>query len=356
MHKMIRRSARKVGQAPGTMIYTGDAQDEAVRVSLFTYDATRAQQREIGVGEALGLLNTAQVNWLNVSGLHKPDIIRTVGEHIKLHPLTLEDIVSTGQRPKVEFFDDYVFIVLRMLRLNEPDTISDAIQDEQVSIVLTKDAVFSFQERQGDVFDPVRARIAGNKGRICKSGPDYLAYALLDAIIDSYFLILEGVSGRLEALEETLIDNAAPDTLKAINAYKREMLFLRKAVWPLREVLSLLMREESPLISAPTLTYLRDVYEHTVQVIDTVETFRDILTGMLDIYLSSLSNRMNEVMKVLTIIATIFIPLTFIAGVYGMNFVYMPELSWRWSYPAAWLLMLAVALSLIVYFRRKRWL
>ena len=353
MHKMIRRSARKVGQAPGTMIYTGDARDEEVRVSLFTYDATGAQRREeVGAGEALALLSAARVNWLNVSGLHKPDLIRTVGEHIKLHPLTLEDIVSTGQRPKVEFFDHYIFIVLRMFTLAESGT----VHDEQVSVVLTEDAVFSFQERQGDVFDPVRARIAGNKGRICKSGPDYLAYALLDAVVDSYFLILEGVSERLENLEETLIEDATPDTLKAINTYKREMLFLRKAVWPLREVLSLLMREESPLINAHTLTYLRDVYEHTVQVIDTVETFRDILTGMLDIYLSSLSNRMNEVMKVLTIIATIFIPLTFIAGVYGMNFIYMPELSWRWGYPAVWLLMLAVALSLIVYFRRKRWL
>ena len=295
---------------------------------------------------------SAQVSWLNVSGLHRPEVIRTVGEHIALHPLTLEDIVSTGQRPKIEFFDHYIFIVLRMLSLSDEGT----IRDEQVSVVLTQNAVFSFQERQGDVFEGIRARIKNNKGRICKSGPDYLAYALLDAVIDSYFLILEGVSGRLEDLEETLIDHATPDTLKAINTYKREMLFLRKAVWPLREVLSLLMREESPLVSAHTLTYLRDVYEHTVQVIDTVETFRDILTGMLDIYLSSISNRMNEIMKVLTIIATIFIPLTFVAGVYGMNFIYMPELSWRWGYPAVWLLMLAVALSLIVYFRRKRWL
>ena len=354
MHKMTRRSARKVGQAPGTMIYTGDAQDETVRVTLFTYNAEGAQLREAEAAEAVTLVGAEAgcVDWLNVSGLHRPEVIRKVGERLGLHPLTLEDIVSTGQRPKVEFFDSHIFIVLRMLNLSDAGT----IQDEQVSLVLTENAVFSFQERQGDVFDAVRARITSNKGRIRKSGPDYLAYALLDAVVDSYFVILEGVSERLEALEETLIKDATSDTLAAINLYKREMLFLRKAVWPLREVLSLLMREDSSLISVHTLTYLRDVYEHTVQVIDTVETFRDLLTGMLDVYLSSLSNRMNEVMKVLTIIATIFIPLTFIAGVYGMNFISMPELSWRWGYPGVWLLMLAVALSLIVYFRRKGWL
>ena len=350
---MVRRSSRKVGQAPGTMVYTGDAQDEEVRVTLFSYNESGAQLREeVGAAQALELIRPDHVNWLNVSGLHRPDVVRTLGEHVDLHPLTLEDIVSTGQRPKVEFFDHYVFIVLRMLDLDE----SGNIHDEQVSLVLTENAVFSFQERKGYVFDPVRARIKSNKARICKLGADYLAYALLDTIVDSYFVVLEGVSERLEDLEEALISDATPETLKEINRYKREMLFLRKAVWPLREVLSLLMREGSALISAPTLTYLRDVYEHTVQVIDTVETFRDILTGMLDVYLSSVSNRMNEVMKVLTIIATIFIPLTFIAGVYGMNFVYMPELTWRWGYPAVWLLMLAVTLSLIVYFRRKKWL
>ena len=353
MHTMVRQSSRKAGQAPGTMVYTGDAQAEEVRLSLFTYGAEGTQLSEaLEAEEALGLLRPERVNWLNISGLHNLDLIRTIGEYFNLHPLTLEDIVSTGQRPKVEFFDHYVFLVLRMLNLSEEGTVIN----EQVSLILTDNVVLSFQERQGDVFDPIRARIRGNKGRICKLGPDYLAYTLLDAVVDSYFLILEEVSERLEDLEETLIEDTTPDTLRDINAYKREMLFLRKAVWPLREVLGLLMREDSPLISAHTLTYLRDVYEHTVQVIDTVETFRDILTGMLDVYLSSVSNRMNEVMKVLTIIATIFIPLTFIAGVYGMNFAYMPELRWRWGYPAVWVLMLAVAFSLILYFRRKKWL
>ena len=353
MHTMVRQSSRKAGQAPGTMVYTGDAQEEEVRLGLFSYSTHEIRRRDaLGAEEALGLVRPGRVNWLNISGLHNLDLIRTVGEHFNLHPLTLEDIVSTGQRPKVEFFDSYVFIVLRMLSIGE----EGIVRNEQVSLVLTENVVLSFQERQGDVFDPIRTRIEGNKGRICKLGPDYLAYTLLDAVVDSYFLILEEMSERLEDLEEVLIEDAAPDTLRDINVYKREMLFLRKAVWPLREVLGLLMREDSPLISTHTLTYLRDVYEHTVQVIDTVETFRDILTGMLDVYLSSVSNRMNEVMKVLTIIATIFIPLTFIAGVYGMNFAYMPELRWRWGYPAVWLLMLAVALSLILYFRRKKWL
>jgi magnesium transporter len=230
------------------------------------------------------------------------------------------------------------------------------VQSEQVSLILGPNFVISFQEAGGDVFDPVRERIRTGKGRVRKMGPDYLAYSLIDAVVDNYFIILENLGERVEALEEKLISDPKRETLHALHVLKREMIYLRKSVWPLREVISGLERAESGLIKEPTGIFFRDVYDHTIQVIDTVETYRDMLSGMLDIYLSSISNRMNEVMKVLTIIATIFIPLTFIAGVYGMNFKFMPELEWRWGYFLIVGIMLAIGLVMVIYFRRKRWM
>ena len=353
MHRFARKRSHKTGLAPGSLVYTGEA-NEAVTVSLLSYDEKRCETFEdLSLDEALARENPAQVDWININGLHRLDIIERVGEHFGLHPLTREDLVSTGQRPKIEFFDAYVYIVLRMLSL-EPT--SKELRDEQVSLILGPGYVVSFQERDdGDLFDPIRARIKGAKGRVRKFGADYLVYALMDIVVDNYFVILERFGELLEELEEEVIDAPTPEVLARINAYKREMLFLRKSVWPLREVLSTLHREESSLFSSVVLTYFRDVYDHTVGVIDTVETFRDILTGLLEVYLSSVSNRMNEVMKVLTIIATIFIPLTFVVGVYGMNFAYMPELGWRWGYPAVWGVMILITVGLIVYFKRKGW-
>jgi magnesium transporter len=230
------------------------------------------------------------------------------------------------------------------------------IHNEQVSLVLGKDFVLTFQERPGDVFDPLRERITSSKGRIRTLGPDHLAYALVDIIIDSYFVILEHYGEDIETLEEAISAKPSPQDLENINSFKREMLFLRKSVWPLREMLSSLIREESPLISSSVLTYLRDVYDHCVQIIDTVEILREVLSGLHDFYLSSLSHKMNEVMKVLTIVGTIFIPLSFFAGVYGMNFAHMPELAWRWAYPVFWLFILTAAGAMLVYFRQRKWL
>ena len=229
-------------------------------------------------------------------------------------------------------------------------------KSEQISIIFGADFVISFQEKEGDVFDAIRERLRSNKGRIRKLGTDYLAYSLIDAIVDNYFTILENLGEAIEEIEDRLVTNPTSETLQTIHDLKREMIFLRKSVWPLREVINRLERSESALINKSTFVYLRDVYDHTIQVMDAVETFRDMLSGMLDIYLSSVSNRMNEVMKVLTVIATIFIPLTFVAGIYGMNFRYMPELGQTWSYPAVLILMLVVALLMVVYFRRKKWI
>jgi magnesium transporter len=229
------------------------------------------------------------------------------------------------------------------------------IKGEQVSLILSENFVLSFQERPGDIFDLIRERLRNAKGRIRKMGADYLAYALVDAVVDQYFVILEKVGERIEELEESLTRNTKPETMQEIHRLKREMIYLRKSIWPLRESISGLEKSESALINKATLKYLRDVYDHTIQIIDTVETFRDMLSGMHDTYLTNISNRMNEIMKVLTIIATIFIPMTFIAGIYGMNFKFMPELEWRWGYLAVWVVLVSVALIMVVYFKRKKW-
>jgi magnesium transporter len=265
----------------------------------------------------------------------------------------LEDILHTGQRPKFEDFEKYIFIVFKMLYFDEN---GDDILEEQISIILGSNYVISFQEKEGDVFNPVRERIRAGRFQIKKRKIDYLAYALIDAVVDNYFLILEKIGEKIEDLEEELLDNPTPETLQTIHHLKRKLISLRKSVWPLREVIGGLERGESALFHKSTSIYLKDVYDHTIQVIDTIETFRDMVSGMLDMYLSNLSNKMNEVMKVLTIIATIFIPLTFIAGIYGMNFEFMPELKWHWGYFLIWGLMIVVGIAMVFYFRRKKWL
>ena len=293
------------------------------------------------------------MTWINIDGIHEVNIIEKIGKHFDLHPLIMEDIVNTEQRPKMEDFGHYVYVVLRMLYFDEE---AHEVKGEQVSLILGENFVISFQEKEGDIFNPIRERIRNNKGRIRKMGADYLAYSLLDTIVDNYFTILEKLGDRIEEMEERLVSDPRPETLQEIHKLKREMIFLRKSVWPLREVINGLERGESSLVHKASRIYLRDVYDHTIQVIDTVETFRDMLSGMHDTYLSSISNRMNEIMKVLTIIATIFIPLTFIAGIYGMNFKFMPELEWRWAYFIVWLVIVIVAISMIFFFRRKKWL
>jgi magnesium transporter len=265
----------------------------------------------------------------------------------------LEDILNTDARPKTEDYGAYLFIIVKVLSFDE---MTNGILKEQVSIVLGRNFVLSFQERGGDVFDIIRDRIRTGKGRVRKMQADYLAYVLMDAIVDNYFVVLETLGEKVEDLEEALVNKPTREAAHTLHLLKREMISLRRAIWPLREVISLLQRSESPLIRQGTGIYLRDVYDHTIQVIDTVEAQRDMLSGMLDIYLTSVSNRMSEVMKVLTIISTIFIPLTFIAGVYGMNFEFMPELKWRYGYPLIWLVMLAIGVAMLIQFKRRKWL
>jgi magnesium transporter len=353
-HKLIRRRSKKSGLPPGTLVYLGEKKVEQVRISYIDYDEQSYQEKQVSkIEECFPFKATPTVSWINIDGLHEVEILEKLGRQFELHPLMLEDILNMDQRPKYEDFDKHIFIVLKMLSF---DNETQSVESEQVSLVLGENFVISLQERVGDVFDPIRERIRNAKGRIRKLGPDYLMYSLLDAIVDNYFGILEKLGDKIEAMEEELVGEPTQKTLQQIHYLKKEMIYLRRSVWPLRELISGMERSESPLIEDSTDAYLRDLYDHTIQVIDTMESFRDMVSGMLDTYLSSLSNRMNSIMKVLTIIATIFIPLTFVAGVYGMNFKYMPELNSRWGYPVVWLVMLIIAGAMLIYFKRKKWL
>jgi magnesium transporter len=335
-------------------VHVGETKAEKVRITIVDYDEHHFEEKVVKtIEECFPFTDKLTVSWINIDGVHQQEIVEKIGGHFNVHPLVLEDIMNTRQRPKMEDFDRTLFMTLKMLRYSEDEKRAEA---EQVSVILGLNFVISFQEREGDVFGPIRERLRASKGRIRQMGADYLAYALIDAIVDNYFTVLEKLGDGIEDLEEELVANPTPETLQTIHHMKREMIFLRKSVWPLREVVNRLERWESPLINKSTGIYLRDVYDHTIQVIDSIETFRDVLSGMLDIYLSSVSNRMNEVMKVLTIIATIFIPLTLVAGIYGMNFRFMPELESVLGYPIVLLIMLCVAMLMLIYFRRKRWL
>ena len=377
MQKLTKKRSKKVGLPPGSLIHIGEKKKEGTKISIQDYDETNFQEKEAKtIDECFLLKDKPTVTWINVDGIHQIEILEKLGNCFGLHPLVLEDILNTDQRPKIEDYNDYIYIVLKMLYYKENNPLSplptgqagpfskggvgvfsDGITIEQISLIIGRNFVISFQEGiEGDVFNSVRERIRNDKGRIRKMGSDYLAYSLIDAIVDNYFIILEKIGDKIELLEEKLVTDPTQETLHIIHNLKREMIFLRKSVWPLREVVSWMERGESPLIKESTKVYLRDVYDHTIQVIDTIETFRDMVSGMLDIYLSSISNRLNAVMKVLTIIATIFMPLTFIAGVYGMNFKYMPELEWRWGYPVILFVMFAIGILMVIYFRRKKWI
>jgi magnesium transporter len=355
MSRHHKKRHHKAGLSPGSLVYTGEPRTDTVTLSYIAYTPTRIKEGAFTrPEECFPFRDETGVSWLNLEGIQDVAEVEKIGAYFHIHPLTLEDVVSTFQRPKIEDFGEYQYLVLKML---SHDVQSSVLQMEQVSLVFGRNYLVCFQEGAvGDVFPPVRERLRNEQGRLRRSGPDYLAYALLDVVVDNYFIILEHIGETIEDLQNRLIENPEQEALHQIQHLKRELLTLRKAAWPLREVVSAMERSESPLIQDSTKLYLRDVYDHIIQVIDTVETYREMLSGMLDIYLSSVSNRMNAVMKVLTVIATIFMPLTFIAGVYGMNFRYMPELGSRWGYPGALVTMVIVGVGMVAWFRRRKWL
>jgi len=338
------------GTSPGQLTPPPDALHPIV--SLFGYGPDEHLELADADPEAVReALARWPVVWVNVDGLGDPDLVARLGALFGLHRLALEDVVHVHQRPKVEHYTDHIYIVLRL-----PDPGAEGLESEQISLFLGHNFVLTFQERPGDAFAPVRERIRGGKGRLRAAGPDYLAYALIDAGVDSNFPVLESLGEQLEDMELEIVDRPGRGAVVALHAIRRSLLNLRRGIWPMREMLGALSRDADPLVGDETRLYLRDCYDHAVQIIDLLETYREIAAGLLDVYLSSVSNRMNEIMKVLTIISTLFIPLTFIVGIYGMNFHFMPELQWRWSYPILWGIMLSVVVGMLYYFRRKKWL
>ncbi|MBU2591163.1 MAG: magnesium/cobalt transporter CorA [Nitrospinota bacterium] len=349
---LLKRFSKKAGLSPGSVVYLGKERLDKARITLIDYDEKSIEEKEIQqIEESFPLKDTPTVTWINIDGLHNTKLIEKIGEHFNIHPLILEDIVHPDQRPKMEELESSLYIVCRMFYMKEAD-----IVEEQLSLIIGANYLITFQEMDGDIFNPIRERIRNEKFKVRKSGPDYLAYSILDAIIDNYFVLLEQIEGRIEALEDELLDNPTHETLHNLHKLKGRMSSLRRSVWPFRETIVNIGRLESPFIKESTAPYLRDLYDHIIQVIDSIESLRETISGLLDAYLSVISNRMNEVMKVLTLIATIFIPLTFLVGVYGMNFRHMPELEWSWGYPVLWGIMVFIALSMIAFFKRKRWL
>ena len=350
----IRKLTRKTGMQPGSLVFTGKQKSEEVRVHLTRYNSEKLEEKEfLGLNGMPRPGGEFTVSWIDIKALHDPAVIEASGKMFGIHPLVLEDILNTNQRPKIEYSENQLFIVLKMLSWNEKEHLIEA---EQISLILGENYVITYQENYDDIFDALRERIRKAKGQVRSLGADYLAYCLLDTIVDYYYVILERIGADIEKYEEELLGVPRQEILREIYILKRENLVLRKSVWPLREVVARLERAETPLISRGTFPFIRDLQDHTTIVIETVESYMEMISNLIELYLSIGNNRLNEVMKILTIISTIFIPLTFLAGVYGMNFRHMPELEWRWGYFAVLGIMAVTAGVMVWFFRRKKWL
>jgi len=351
--KIRKKTSAKVGLPPGSIIHVGEQKIETVSITLTEYDEKNIETCEIhSVEEIDPYTDTPQITWVNVCGLHDTELIKQIGEKFSIHPLVLEDILNTETRPKIEVTDKYVFIAMKLLTYNNNES---EIVTEQVSFILGDTFVFSFLEKSDNIFSPIKERITNNYGRVRKQQSDYLFYALMDVVVDQYFLVLEQIEHNIELLDDEVITSADQSQIEKIYNLKNKLLMTRRSIWPLREIFTRLIREESALINKKIMPYLRDLLDHTIQVTETIELQREITNGIMETHLSMMSFKMNEVMKVLTIIATIFIPLTFIVGIYGMNFPNMPEMKWPWAYFAVWGVMISVVLVMLLYFRRKNW-
>jgi magnesium transporter len=347
-------SSKKTGMSPGSLVHVGEIFDNETIITLTNYSPTHLEQKIItSVEEMLPYRENKSTTWINVDGLRDVELIRSIGQHFKVHTLVQEDILHTKQRSKFEDYEHYLFMVVKNL---SPDLGEFAIDYEQVSILVFKNFIFTFKEKPTLLFDPIKIRIQNSKGRIRHFGSDYLAYVVLDTIVDEYFSLQDSLDELMESIEDELLTNPSSQTLATIQKIRRELIFVRKCISPLRELLSGLQRSDSTLINAKNRRYFADVYDHALRVIEAMESYRELISSMMDIYLSSVNNKMSETMKVLTVFASIFIPLTFIAGVYGMNFEYMPELKLRWAYPALWCFFITISVSLIIYFKQKKWI
>lgn len=344
---------KKSNLPAGTLVHTGEKKVPETKIKLIDYGKKEFIEKDMEeVSQCFPYKDERTISWINIDGLHDIKILEELGECFGFHPLILENILNTGQRPKIEVMDKYIYVVLKMI---DTDPKATELTIEQVSIIFGKNFVISFQEKPLDIYKPIRKMLKNDKALARKQGSDFIAYLLIDAIVDNYYKVCEVIGERIEKFENKIILNPTQKTLGAIYKLKKDMLFIRKSIWPLREVIAALERGTSSLIKPHTKLYLRDVYDHVIQVIDTVETYREMLSEMIEIYLSSMSNKLNEIMKVLTIFSAVFIPLTFVASIYGMNFRLMPELSWKYGYLVVWIVIIAISIFLISYFKRKKW-
>jgi magnesium transporter len=350
----LKHSSDKAGLPPGSLVHVGKTPDQACRISVIKYDNENFEEYEIqSINEVFNNNEESKITWVNIEGLRVVDVIEAIGNSFDIHPLVLEDILNTHQRQKFEDYENFLFVVLKALIPSSEDF---SVEHEQLSMIVMSNIILTFKEKQDDLFDPLRHRLSNSKGRIRCLGSDYLAYAICDAIVDQYILTIDSMVDTIESTEDELLADPTRDTLFSIQNLRRELIFIRKNVLPIREVISEIQRSESLLLNQSTQIYFRDVYDHSLRVIESLDSYRELLNGLLEIYLSSISNKMNETMKVLTVFASIFIPLTFIAGIYGMNFEYMPELKWKWAYPALWIVFVIIPFVLLIYFKKKKWL
>jgi len=354
MPESLSYSSEKSGLPPGSLVHVGEVHTHEHKISVINYNKSTLKKHTIkSIEELLPYKTTDTITWVIVDGLKDVSIIDAIGQHFGIHVLVLEDILNTHQRPKFEEFDGYLYIVIKAISLGNEDF---NVEYEQISLLILNNFVFTFMEKPDALFDPILSRLDNDKSQIRNLGADYLAYIIMDTVVDEYFALQDAFDELIESVEDKLLSDPSTQTLSIIQKIKRELIFLRRTVSPLRELLAAIQRSESPLLNEKTRRYFGDIYDHAIRIIEAIESYRDLIAGMLDIYLSSVSNKMNETMKVLTVFASIFIPLTFIAGVYGMNFEYMPELKWRWGYPALWFIFIGVSVFLLRFFKKKKWL
>jgi magnesium transporter len=354
MSESLSSASKKAGLPPGSLVHVGEVLETEVRITIVDYNKDVIEEQTVeSIEQILQCREKDTVTWVNIEGLGNVELVGAIGEAFNIHPLVLEDILNTHQRPKLEEYDDYLYCVLKGISLAENGF---SVEYEQISMLILNDFVFTFKEKQDELFEPVRRRLRSSKGHFRSQGADYLAYVILDTIVDSYFTLQDSLDDIVDSVEEELLTEPTPKTLGTIQSVKRELIIIRRSISPLREMLNAILRSESPLIEEKALIYFRDISDHVLRISESIESSRDMIAGLLDIYITTISNKMNEIMKVLTVFASIFIPLTFIAGIYGMNFEYMPELKWKWAYPALWVAFIAIPVILLVYFKKKKWL
>ncbi|MCB1986635.1 MAG: magnesium/cobalt transporter CorA [Burkholderiales bacterium] len=352
---ILRSAADKSGLPPGSLIHIGEKHETECRITVTQFNIDAIKQFEIdSIDELQHLRNNDLITWINVDGLSDTHIVESLGTEFDIHPLILEDILSTHQRPKLEEYEDYIYLVIKSIQAEKNN--HPSLQYEQISILLLANYVITFKEKMDEIFKPVQYRLQNRKDRIRQNGSDFLAYVLIDTVVDEYFVVEDCLDEIIDPLEDSLLSNPTPETLQTIQHLRRELITMKRSISPLRELLSTIQHANTGLLEEKTLRYYNDVYDHVLRVTDSLDSYRERIASIQDIYLSSISNKLNETMKVLTIFASIFIPLTFIAGIYGMNFEHMPELKWRWAYPVLWIIFIAIGVGLLIYFKKKKWL